>query len=117
MSDRHCPNLFLALDLGTTTLAGRLVDAAGVVLAEAQRPNPQRALGADILARLQAAAEGTGGRLQALLLEGLRPLINELLAQAESPPAAVAAVAAAGNPGISYLLRNLPVEQILAPPH
>lgn len=117
MSDRHCPNLFLALDLGTTALAGRLVDAAGAVLAEAQRPNPQRVLGADILARLQQAAEGAGGHLQALLLEGLRPLINELLTQAESPPAVVAAVAAAGNPGISYLLRNLPVEQILAPPH
>lgn len=117
MSDRPSPTLSLALDLGTTTLAGRLVDDTGVVLAEAQRPNPQRVLGTDILARLQQAAEGAGGRLQALLLKGLQQLINELLAQAESPPAAVAAVAAAGNPGISYLLRNLPVEQILAPPH
>jgi uncharacterized 2Fe-2S/4Fe-4S cluster protein (DUF4445 family) len=73
--------------------------------------------GADILARMLKAHEGEGERLQVLLIDILRELTNELLVRAGCSTAAVAAVAAAGNPGISYLLRNLPVEEILFPPH
>ena len=54
------PSLHLALDLGTTTLVGRLLRADGVLLAEARVTNPQRSLGADILTRLQHAHEGAG---------------------------------------------------------
>lgn len=36
--------LLLALDLGTTTLAGRLLDARGQTLAEGKGANPQRVL-------------------------------------------------------------------------
>ena len=109
--------IYLGLDLGTTSVAGRLTDAGGHVLAEAQRANPQRSLGADILARMQKAHEGEGEVLQFLLIDGLRELTAELLKQAGTPASAVTAAAAAGNPGICYLLRNLPVDQILFPPH
>ncbi len=117
MSHNSFPELFLALDLGTTSLAGRLVDASGGVLAEAQVANPQHPLGMDILARMQKAYEGEGARLQSLLIEGLRELTAELLTQADCSSSAVLVAAAAGNPGVSYLLRNLPVEKILFPPH
>jgi uncharacterized 2Fe-2S/4Fe-4S cluster protein (DUF4445 family) len=110
-------NLRLALDLGTTTLAGRLLDSGGAVLAESKRANPQAALGSDIIRRLEASLRGEGRQLQALLVEGIEALLGELLVLAEAPRAAIAAAAAAGNPGICILLRNLPAEPILFPPH
>jgi uncharacterized 2Fe-2S/4Fe-4S cluster protein (DUF4445 family) len=115
--DASMTEILLALDLGTTTLAGRLLDRNGAVLAEARAPNPQAALGSDIIRRLEAARSGEGGRLQRLLLDGIEALLAELLRQAGAPRAAVAAAAAAGNPGICHLLRNLPVDPILFPPH
>jgi len=111
---QHC---FLALDLGTTTLVGRLLGADGTVLAETRAVNPQRSRGADILARLQHAHEQGGEELQSLLVDGLRRLIADLLQQAGCPASAISAAAAAGNPGISHLLCALPVADLLHPPH
>jgi len=78
----------LALDLGTTTLAGRLLDADGRVLAEARLLNPQAVLGADIMRRLEQALDGSASRLQDLLRDGLRDLVGTLLQQAGLRPAA-----------------------------
>jgi uncharacterized 2Fe-2S/4Fe-4S cluster protein (DUF4445 family) len=112
--NRHCQ---LALDLGTTTLAGRLLAGDGAVLAEATLSNPQRDMGADILRRLEAALQGEGSNLQRLLVEGCNALIAELLRQSGLGRADLTAAAAAGNTAISHLLCNLPVEAILFPPH
>ncbi|MHB1399293.1 MAG: ASKHA domain-containing protein [Trichloromonadaceae bacterium] len=109
--------LHLALDLGTTTLAGRLLDAGGRTLAEAKIPNPQRALGSDVIRRLEAALGGAGAQLQSLLAEGINGLCQQLLSQVGQPRSAITAAAAAGNPAICHLLRQLPVEGILFPPH
>ena len=117
MPEMREANLFLALDLGTTTLAGRLLGRDGEVLAEAKRPNPQAVLGNDIIRRLEASLRGDGKRLQMLLVEGIEAIIAELLNTADAPRVAIGAAAAAGNPGITYLLRNLSVEPILFPPH
>lgn len=107
----------LVIDIGTTGLAGRLTDDGGALLAEARLANPQRPLGADILARLQRVREGEGAELQRLLAAGLRELTATLLAQAGLPAAAVTGAAAAGNPGICHLLCGLPVEGLIFPPH
>ena len=107
----------IALDLGTTTLVGRLLDAEGVLLAEARVANPQREHGADILTRLQHANEGAGAELQQLLVVGMRRLVADLLARAGVPVTAISAAAAAGNPGICHLLCQLPVKGLLFPPH
>ena len=72
----------IALDLGTTTLAGRLFNSAGEVIVEQQVVNPQRKHGADILVRLQQAHDGDGEELQSLLVSGLRSLVTELIDKA-----------------------------------
>lgn len=109
--------LRLALDLGTTTLAGRLLDGAGRTLAEAKAPNPQRVLGSDVIRRLEAVLGGRGAQLQSLLVAGINALVAELLRRAGAEGSAISAAAAAGNPAICHLLRQLPVEPILFPPH
>ena len=115
----NCPSTrrSLVLDLGTTTLAGRLLGTLGETLAEAQVANPQRERGADILLRLQQAYDGNGEILQTLLIGGLRSLISRLLEKSDCKAEDIVAVVAAGNPGMSCLLLNLPVSSLLFPPH
>jgi uncharacterized 2Fe-2S/4Fe-4S cluster protein (DUF4445 family) len=107
----------IVLDLGTTTLAGRLLSDSGELLAERQIANPQREEGTDILARLQKAHDEGGERLQQLLVDGLRVLIADLLNAASCPAKSIVSISAAGNPGMSCLLQNLPVRSLLLPPH
>jgi uncharacterized 2Fe-2S/4Fe-4S cluster protein (DUF4445 family) len=107
----------LALDLGTTTLAGRLLACDGAVLAEATLPNPQRVMGADILRRLEASLQGEGSKLQRLLVDGCNALLVELLRKSGLGRTGLTAAAAAGNTAISHLLCNFPVNAILFPPH
>lgn len=107
----------IAIDLGTTTLAGSIIDSSGAVLATAKTLNPQQELGVDILTRLNAALNGQGKKLQDLLIEQLRQLVARLLDIAGRLPEDVAGIAVAGNPGMSCLLRNAPVDALLFPPH
>jgi uncharacterized 2Fe-2S/4Fe-4S cluster protein (DUF4445 family) len=109
--------LSLALDLGTTTLAGRLLGSTGEVLVEKQVVNLQREMSSDILLRLQQAHDGEGEALQALLIDGLQRLIRDLLDRSGYNSGDIGSVVAAGNPGMSCLLRNLPVASLLFPPH
>ncbi len=107
----------IALDLGSTTLAGRLVDSAGAVLAAAQVANPQCCHGADILLRLQRAHAGEAEQLQSLVIDGLRCLVRQLLDVAGCESGDIVSAAAAGNPGLTCLLLQLPVTDVLFPPH
>ena len=107
----------VALDLGTTSLSGVLIDLSGQVVARAQIRNPQQDFGADVLTRLKRASGGEAQVLQTLLVDGLKRLIDELLAQAEMCCDDIASVAAAGNPGITCLLTSASVEGLLFPPH
>ncbi len=91
------------------------MDSTGKVLAVVQAANPQRSLGADILLRLQRAHAGDGQKLQSLLIDGLRRLVRHLLDAAGCEAGDIISAAAAGNPGISCLLRNLPVAAVLFP--
>jgi uncharacterized 2Fe-2S/4Fe-4S cluster protein (DUF4445 family) len=110
-------SLLLALDLGTTTLAGRLLDAQGQMLAEGKVANPQRLLGSDIIRRLEAALAGEGERLQALLIEGMATLLDDLLRAAGARRQQITAAALAANPGVTALLCGDNVHPILFPPH
>lgn len=108
---------FLALDLGTTSLAGRLCAANGQIVAEVSLDNPQQIFGADVLQRLEAALAGHAAQLQQLLVGGINALIEQLLAEAGGESAQITAAAAAANPAISHLLAGQSVKPLLSPPH
>lgn len=108
---------FLALDLGTTTLVGRLLTVAGEVAAESRLPNPQIGVAADIIRRLEAARSGQAQELQQLLVQGIHALTDELFRQAGMTADRLQTAAIAGNPGITHLLAGEPVERLLFPPH
>lgn len=109
--------LLLALDLGTTTIAGRLLRPNGEVCAEAGRFNPQGDFGADVLRRMEAAVAGEGAALQRALWRGIDDLLTTLLEQCQAERDYIVAAAAAGNPAISTLLQGLAVDKLLYPPH
>jgi uncharacterized 2Fe-2S/4Fe-4S cluster protein (DUF4445 family) len=107
----------LALDLGTTSLAGALLTADGERLAEGQLPNSQNRYGSDVIRRLEAARGGDAKELQALLVADIDRLANNLCRQAGVARTAITAAAAAANPAITTLLRNLSPDPILFPPY
>ena len=67
---------FLALDLGTTTLALAEVSAEGEPLAPKTATNPQRRFGADVISRIEYAAKNGVEDLQTVLLEELSALLQ-----------------------------------------
>ncbi|MBO4406776.1 MAG: DUF4445 domain-containing protein, partial [Clostridia bacterium] len=92
LSSFRCRPLFgpeetgAAVDVGTTTLAARLYDAKGVLLAEASRLNPQAVFGADVVSRMEAARDGHREELRDLVRDAVDGMLREL---SPTPPRAV----------------------------
>ena len=84
-----------AVDMGTTTLAARLYDTKGRLLAQEGCANPQIAFGADVLSRIQAAGEGRD--LTTPLQAAVNGLLSRLAAAAGIAPAAIDGVVMTGN--------------------
>lgn len=106
----------IAVDIGTTTLAGRLYDPSGRVLAHAGTANPQRQYGADVLSRVQAAREGQLPRLTAAIREALNQLTEDLCRQATISPKEVEAAVVTGNTVMLTLLTGRDVEPFAKAP-
>jgi uncharacterized 2Fe-2S/4Fe-4S cluster protein (DUF4445 family) len=85
----HNPPLGLAVDLGSTKLAGYLVDLrTGKTLATQGMMNPQIAYGEDVMARLTYVIQHANGarRLQEVIVAGLDELARALCQQAGQVP-------------------------------
>lgn len=70
----------VAIDIGTTTLAARLYDRAGKLLADASCLNPQQKWGADVISRIEASLDGKSRDLSKSIREAIDSLIFELAA-------------------------------------
>jgi len=106
----------LAIDIGTTTLAGYLLDLkTGRELAVRSRMNPQRSFGADVIARIKHVHEGdeTGLKeLQEAVVSGINMVIRQLCRVAKINPAQIYKVAVAGNPTMLHLFTTVDPSQI-----
>ena len=111
-------SLAVAFDLGTTTIAASLVEpASGERLATAAALNPQREWGADVLARLGAAATPANLlAMKACLAAELERLAGELLDRAGAGAGELSLVAIAGNPAMETIALGLPVDSLAFPP-
>ncbi|MCL2106450.1 MAG: ASKHA domain-containing protein [Oscillospiraceae bacterium] len=70
--------LGLAIDLGTSTVAMELVDlATGESLESQGFENPQRAFGADLISRVDAAGHGHGEQLRALIHDAIETRVRQ----------------------------------------
>lgn len=113
--ERITPAFGIALDIGTTTVIGLLVDLeSGRVLGKASRYNQQITLAADVASRISAA--GTDAQLRRLqrlvVADTVNPIIDELCAMQALAPTAILRFALAGNTVMTHLLLGLPVASI-----
>ncbi|MGC9400146.1 MAG: ASKHA domain-containing protein [Anaerolineae bacterium] len=112
--------LGLAVDVGTTKMAGYLVDlGSGRTLAQAGCMNPQIAYGEDVVSRIAYANEHPQGRgeLQTRLIEGLNALTASLCAEIGVAPQHLVEAVVVGNTAMHHLFAGLPVRQLGEAPY
>lgn len=100
----------VAIDVGTTTLAARLYDRAGHLLAEISRLNPQQAWGADVISRIEAALADKARELSHAIRSALNDMIEELTDAANIPAGEIDGVVITGNTVMLSLLTGESVE-------
>ncbi len=109
--------LLLAFDLGTTTLAGYLLDGVtGETLAVGSDRNPQASFGADVIARIDAARELGPAPLREALLQTLSRMTAEMAARAGRPAEEIVLTVLAGNTCMHHLARLAPYLPVLREP-
>jgi len=112
--------LGLAVDLGTTKIAGYLVDLqTGRALASQGIMNPQSAHGEDVVARMLCALQGSdqAAQLQHTVTDALSQLAVELCARFDATPADIVEAVVVGNTAIHHLFLRLPVAQLARAPY
>ena len=109
--DKNLSSYGIAVDIGTTTLAAALVDMRdGRQIGVETSINHQRAYGADVISRIQAANEGKGIFLQKSIDTDLKVLLERLMQQAGITRSQIEKVVIAGNTTMCHLLRGLSCE-------
>jgi uncharacterized 2Fe-2S/4Fe-4S cluster protein (DUF4445 family) len=99
------PGFGLAVDLGTTTIAGYLCDfSEGTALRSAILPNPQAVYGADVMSRIEAAVSGHLSMLQRLAVSAIDELAHSLTRSAGIAPEAINELLVVGNTTMLHLL-------------
>lgn len=105
--------LGIAVDLGTTTIAAYLFDAAtGKLLARGGVANPQASFGADVISRIQASAAGALDVLEDAAVRCIRQLARDLCVQAGADPSRIARWTVAGNTVMEHILCGISPESI-----
>ena len=107
----------VAVDIGTTTVVFALVDlATGEGVARHSFMNPQRAFGADVISRIDAAEKGHLEELTCLITAKISEELALLLTAADVAPERVIDMVIGCNTVMSYLLLGLPCKSLgLAP--
>lgn len=111
--------LGLAVDLGTTKIAGYLVDLNdGHAIATKGIMNPQISYGEDIISRITTAVNSPseGIQLQRLALEALNELAADLCTEVEASPSEIVEAVVVGNTAMHHLFLGLPVVQLAYSP-
>ena len=110
--------LLAAFDLGTTTIAGYLIDgASGRTLAARGVQNPQVKYGADVIARADYALRHGVDALSDCVREAVNALIADLCAEAGESAARVCAVSLAGNTAMHHLFLGISPDSLVRAPY
>ncbi len=111
--------LGLAVDLGTTKVAGYLVDLSnGQTLAAKGIVNPQTSYGEDIISRINKVVKSPdeGAQLQKLAVDAINELCIDLCAEAGAKPEEILEAVVVGNTAMHHLFLSLPVKQLATSP-
>jgi uncharacterized 2Fe-2S/4Fe-4S cluster protein (DUF4445 family) len=112
--------LGLAVDIGTTKVAGYLVDlVTGETLASKGVMNPQISYGEDLISRIAAASksEAEARKLQSILVDSLNKMARELCEETGHLSDEIVDAVIVGNTAIHHLFLGLPVQQLGLSPY
>jgi len=113
------PGLGLAVDLGTTKIAGYLLDLdSGRTLSSDGVMNPQISYGEDIVSRITYAMESPAKKkkLQEVVVNALNRLTDNLCRKVNVKKEEILEAVIVGNTAMHHLLLDLPVSQLAAFP-
>jgi uncharacterized 2Fe-2S/4Fe-4S cluster protein (DUF4445 family) len=99
-------SLAIAMDIGTTTIYGQLIDlVSGEVRAEHAEFNAQISYGEDVISRL-VYAEKPGGleRLQEVVVGTINKILSKMMRRSGADPQDIATITLAGNTTMTQLL-------------
>jgi uncharacterized 2Fe-2S/4Fe-4S cluster protein (DUF4445 family) len=100
----------LAVDIGTTTVAGYLCDLTnGEVLATDAMMNPQVAYGEDVMSRISYAVKGKGGlkEMNRAIIKGLNQIAGRAAAKAGVKRSDIIDMAVVGNTCMHHIFLNI----------
>ena len=112
--------LGLALDLGTTKIAGYLLDLeTGRTLASKGIMNPQIDYGEDVITRIGYAlgSPDKARLMQEVVSNSLNQLAADLSAEQDAGPDEIVETVVVGNTAMHHLLLRLPVKQLARAPY
>ena len=118
--DSSRPNLAVAVDAGTTSVAVHLVDlSTGQTLGTAAKYNSQAVYGADVIRRIMWCTEHPNGLLQLhnMIIDDINLLIQELHDKFRLSRNYITQVTAAGNTTMMHTLAGLNPEWIRREPY
>ncbi|NMB25288.1 MAG: ATP-binding protein [Firmicutes bacterium] len=110
----------MAVDIGTTTVVGSLVDLhKGEEIAVAARLNGQAAYGSDVISRIEYASSGTsqGRRLQKSVMDTLNGIVTELEERTGIAGRRIARVILVGNTCMQHLAMGVSPTYIARAPY
>jgi uncharacterized 2Fe-2S/4Fe-4S cluster protein (DUF4445 family) len=111
-------NFGLALDVGTTTVVGHLLDlTTGTTLEAAAKYNSQLEYGADVISRINCARQPGGAEaLQRAIRQDIDTLLDDLVQHAQVARGDIHCVVAAGNTAMLHFLLGLEADLIRLSP-
>ena len=106
----------VAVDLGTTTVVGKLIDRkTGSELDSFAELNAQRLFGSDVISRINASLEDAA-HLSEMIVSQLDSLVASMLKREHVKKEQVGRLVIAGNTAMSYLLLGLPCRSLGSAP-
>jgi uncharacterized 2Fe-2S/4Fe-4S cluster protein (DUF4445 family) len=112
--------LGLAIDIGTTKLAGYLLDlVTGETLGMMGAMNPQISYGEDVISRIAYTNEHPEGRatLKTRLVDTLNGIVSDLCSEVNLSADHIIEVVMVGNTAMHHLAVGLPVQQLAVAPY
>ena len=118
MTEEKIPCFGAAVDIGTTSVVGYLLDVeTGRVLATESRINPQAQYGADVIMRSNYALEHGVEILSGCIRSCLADILTALARDQKIPPQEIFAVSIVGNTCMHHLLLNISPDSLSHAPY
>ncbi len=105
--DTTAHNYAVAMDIGTTTIYGQLVDlVSGKVLAEKGEYNGQISYGEDVISRIMFAEKGEGGleKLNQVVIDTINKVVATIIKRSKVDRENISLITLAGNTTMTQLL-------------